>query len=135
MDRGRRARRASDREEKESARGGASRHTDQYGKSCVDVQESRTIEGGGRARRASDGNKKEGAWGGASFHADQYGESSVDILESRMMDGGRRVGRAGDGEEKMVLKEEHLDTLTSMENLVSTFWNQGRWTEAEEMFV
>ncbi|KAF2715832.1 hypothetical protein K431DRAFT_236821, partial [Polychaeton citri CBS 116435] len=32
-----------------------------------------------------------------------------------------------------VLGEEHPDTLTSMANLALTFWNQGRWKEAEEL--
>jgi hypothetical protein len=36
---------------------------------------------------------------------------------------------------KRVLGEEHLDTLTSIANLASTFWNQGRWKEAKELFV
>ena len=36
---------------------------------------------------------------------------------------------------KRVLGAEHLDTLTSMANLASTFWNQRRWKEAEELFV
>src|SRR5437588_1493916 len=30
---------------------------------------------------------------------------------------------------------EHPYTLTSMANLASTYWNQGRWKEAEELFV
>ncbi|KAH7492902.1 Tetratricopeptide repeat-domain-containing protein [Fusarium oxysporum f. sp. albedinis] len=34
-----------------------------------------------------------------------------------------------------VLGEEHPDTLTSMANLASTFWNQGRWNKAEELFM
>ena len=29
--------------------------------------------------------------------------------------------------------EEHPDTLTSMANLASTYRNQGRWKEAEEL--
>ncbi len=36
---------------------------------------------------------------------------------------------------KKVLGIEHPDTLTSMANLASTFWNQGRWKEAEELEV
>ena len=38
---------------------------------------------------------------------------------------------------KQVLGDDHPDTLTSMENLASTYWNQGRWKEAEmlEMMV
>ena len=31
--------------------------------------------------------------------------------------------------------QEHPDTLTSIANLASTFWSQGRWTEAEELEV
>jgi len=36
---------------------------------------------------------------------------------------------------KRVLGEEHLYTLTSMGNLASTYRNQGRWKEAEELDV
>lgn len=36
---------------------------------------------------------------------------------------------------KMVLGPEHPDLLTSMASLASTFWNQGRWTEAEQLFI
>jgi hypothetical protein len=34
---------------------------------------------------------------------------------------------------KRVLGAEHPDTLTSMANLASTYRNQGRWSEAEEL--
>jgi hypothetical protein len=34
-----------------------------------------------------------------------------------------------------VLGEEHPDTLTSIDNLASTYRNQGRWKEAEELEV
>jgi hypothetical protein len=34
-----------------------------------------------------------------------------------------------------VLGAEHPDTLTSMANLASTYRNQGRWKEAEELEV
>jgi hypothetical protein len=36
---------------------------------------------------------------------------------------------------KTVLGAEHPDTLTSMANLASTYWNQGRWGEAEQLGV
>ena len=36
---------------------------------------------------------------------------------------------------KRVLGEEHPDTLVSMNNLVSTYWSQGRWKEAEMLGV
>ena len=36
---------------------------------------------------------------------------------------------------KRVLGQEHPDTLASMANLASTYQNQGRWKEAEELFV
>ena len=36
---------------------------------------------------------------------------------------------------KRVLGEEHPSTLTSIGNLASTYWNQGRWEEAEELGV
>ena len=34
-----------------------------------------------------------------------------------------------------VLEEEHPDTLTSIANLASTYWNQGRWDEAEKLHM
>ena len=36
---------------------------------------------------------------------------------------------------KRALGQQHPDTLTSMANLASTYWNQGRWQEAEELEV
>jgi hypothetical protein len=36
---------------------------------------------------------------------------------------------------KRMLGKEHPDTLTSMAHLASTFWNQGRWKETEELFM
>ena len=34
---------------------------------------------------------------------------------------------------QQVLGEEHPESLTSMANLASTYWKQGRWKEAEEL--
>ncbi|MBE3045027.1 tetratricopeptide repeat protein, partial [Candidatus Bathyarchaeota archaeon] len=34
---------------------------------------------------------------------------------------------------KTKLGADHPDTLTSMGNLALTYWNQGRWKEAEEL--
>jgi hypothetical protein len=34
-----------------------------------------------------------------------------------------------------VLGPKHPDTLTSMANLASTYWNQGRWKKAKELEV
>ncbi len=36
---------------------------------------------------------------------------------------------------KTKLGDDHPDTLTSMAKLASTFWNQGRWSEAEKLNV
>ena len=36
---------------------------------------------------------------------------------------------------KAKLGADHPDTLTSMANLASTLWNQGRWEEAEKLDV
>jgi len=38
-------------------------------------------------------------------------------------------------QKKIILGEEHPSTLSSMGNLASTYWNQGRWKEAEELEV
>ncbi len=35
--------------------------------------------------------------------------------------------------QKRVLGEEHPDTLLAMANLASTYWDQGRWKDAEEL--
>ena len=34
---------------------------------------------------------------------------------------------------KKLLGAEHPETITSMSYLASTYWNQGRWIEAEEL--
>ena len=34
---------------------------------------------------------------------------------------------------KAIPKDGHQDTLTSMANLASTYWNQGRWEGAEKL--
>ena len=36
---------------------------------------------------------------------------------------------------KTVLGSEHPDILTSMDNMASTYHDQGRWAEAEKLFV
>ena len=36
---------------------------------------------------------------------------------------------------KRVVEGEHPNTLSSMANLASTYWKQGRWIEAEELGV
>jgi hypothetical protein len=36
---------------------------------------------------------------------------------------------------KRVLGPEHPDTLASMNNLAVIYWNQGRWSEVEELNV
>ena len=36
---------------------------------------------------------------------------------------------------KTKLGADHPNTLTSMANLASTYWHQGRWGEAEKLFV
>ncbi|KAH8648162.1 P-loop containing nucleoside triphosphate hydrolase protein [Tricladium varicosporioides] len=38
-------------------------------------------------------------------------------------------------QEKITLGAEHPSTLTSMANLASTYYGQGRWKEAEDLFV
>jgi len=81
------------------ARLGASFHANQHGQPGVNVQESRTMEGGRRAGGASDGDEKEGARLGASTHADQHGQPGVNVQESRTMEGGRRAGDASGGDE------------------------------------
>jgi hypothetical protein len=48
---------------------------------------------------------------------------------------GRRAGGASDRDEQEGVGNKHPDTLISMDNLASTYRNQGRWKEAEELEV
>ncbi|CAI0655790.1 unnamed protein product, partial [Colletotrichum noveboracense] len=66
----------------------------------------------------------DGAWRGPSRHADEHGQPGVDAEELQAKELSICL---------MVLGEDHPDTLTSMNNLASTFWIQGRWKEAEEL--
>ena len=36
---------------------------------------------------------------------------------------------------KKLLGAEHPNTLSSMANLASTYWNQGKWNEAEQLEI
>jgi hypothetical protein len=36
---------------------------------------------------------------------------------------------------KKLLGTKHPDTLSSMSYLASTYWNQGRWSEAEQLQI
>src|SRR5438270_202849 len=72
------------------------------------------------------GRSNEGIGAGASKHGAQHGQSGVDVPESRTMEGGRRAVCASNGDELRVLGPEHPDTLSSMNNLASTYRNQGR---------
>ena len=51
------------------------------------------------------------------------------------MEGGRVPGGTGDGDEKEGAGRGHPDTLTSMNNLATTYGNQGRYKEAESLFL
>ena len=52
------------------------------------------------------------------------------------MDRGGADGSTGDGDDSEgVLREEHPSTLSSIANLASTYWSQGRWKKAEEIEV
>ena len=70
---------ASDGDEKEGAKQGASRHAGQHGQPGVDVQESRPMEGGRRAISKGIGDLQEGARQGASFHAGQHEQPCLHI--------------------------------------------------------
>ena len=56
------------------------------------------------------------------MHSGQWNEAEklyVQVMETR----------------KRVLSQERPDTLTSMANLATIFWNQGRWNEVEGLQV
>ncbi|EED12700.1 kinesin, putative [Talaromyces stipitatus ATCC 10500] len=75
-----------------------------------------------------------GRWNEAEELFVQHEQPGVNIQGSRTVERGGKAERAGDGD-KRVLGAEHPDTLTSMANLASTYRNQGRWKEAEELLV
>jgi len=56
------------------------------------------------------------------YSDEQYNDAGVSFMEAAER-------------QKKVLGAEHPDTLTSMVNLVSTYRNQGRWKETEELDV
>jgi putative hemolysin len=82
-----------------------------------------------------DGDKPEDAGSRASGHADQHGQPGFEVPESRTMDRRGEDGSGGDGDKSDGAREEHPSTLTSMANLASTYWNQGRWSDAKKIFV
>ncbi|KAF2191620.1 putative kinesin [Zopfia rhizophila CBS 207.26] len=79
--------------------------------------------------------KLKGRWKEAEELEVQHGQPGVDVQESRAVERGRRAICASDGDDVRVLGSEHPSTLTSMANLASTYRNQGRWKEAEELEV
>ncbi|KAH0563114.1 hypothetical protein GP486_002320 [Trichoglossum hirsutum] len=66
--------------------------------------------------------------------ADQHGQPGVSVQQSRAIEGDRIVRDADDGDEKRVLREEHPDTLSSINNLGSVLESQGKYEEAEAMY-
>ncbi|OBS15388.1 hypothetical protein FPOA_13777 [Fusarium poae] len=74
-------------------------------------------------------------WSRSSLDADQYGQPSFDVQQPGSMGGGREAICGSDETRKAKLGVDHPDTLTSMANLASTYRNQGRWEEAEKLFV
>ncbi|KAJ4347684.1 hypothetical protein N0V85_009748, partial [Neurospora sp. IMI 360204] len=60
-------------------------------------------------------------------------QSGVDALEPRPVGGGRKLDVQVMETRKAKLGADHPDTLTSMANLASTLWKQGRWDEAEKL--
>ncbi|KAK6605164.1 hypothetical protein H4I96_05746 [Botrytis cinerea] len=100
LEEGRRLAGASDGDEKEGVRAGASRHADQHGQLGFDIPKSGTLEGGRRLGGASDGDEFEGVRAGASRHADQHSQLGFDIPESGTLEEGRRLAGASDGDEK-----------------------------------
>jgi Tetratricopeptide repeat len=78
---------------------------------------------------------KRGARTGTPRHANKHKQPGVDVLESRTVEGGGGAADAGNGDESKGAGTGTPDTLTSIGNLASTYWNQGRWKEAEELEV
>ncbi|KAL6230704.1 hypothetical protein BDW75DRAFT_234191 [Aspergillus navahoensis] len=57
------------------------------------------------------------------------------LLKGNFRDAEQLATQAVDARMELVLGEDHPDTLTSMSNLAFTFWSQGRWKEAEELWL
>jgi tetratricopeptide (TPR) repeat protein len=68
-------------------------------------------------------------WASVSYKAASY------MLSQGFATDAGRLASGSAGIRKELLGEEHPDTLTSMTNLASTYREQGRWKEAEELQV
>jgi hypothetical protein len=93
------------------------------------------MAGGRRAVCSGDGDEFEGAGCRISFYADQHGQPSVDLQQSKTVERSRKLEVQVMETSSRVLGVEYPSTLTSMANLASTYRDQGRWKEAEELEV
>ena len=81
------------------------------------------------------GHDKEIAWCRPSRHSCKHGKSSSYIPKS---------GKSNEAEQlevqvmdmmKKLLGADHLNTLRSMQNLAVTYHSQGKWDEAEQLYI
>jgi hypothetical protein len=93
MEGGRRAGRASDEDEKESAGRGIFKHADQYGQFNVDVQKLRPIEEGRKTGRVSNRDEKESIGRGIFRYADQHKQSCLHLEKAGPRYGNSQLNR------------------------------------------
>jgi hypothetical protein len=89
-----------------------------------------------RSRGATTPNNKHEAkslWARASRHAKQYEEAVVHNWHPGTLEGGRGARQTDSGGERKIYGKTDVDTLLSMTNLASTFCNQGRRKETEQL--
>ncbi|KAJ7825723.1 hypothetical protein B0H14DRAFT_3145159 [Mycena olivaceomarginata] len=113
---------------------GASFHLDKHGQSRIHISEPGPLEGCRGARGGGDGDEEACPGRGAS-HLDKYGQSRIHISEPGPLEGCRGPRGGGDGDEEARPGRGASRHLASMANLASTYWNQGRWKDAEALEV
>lgn len=79
--------------------------------------------------------ERDSAWQRASCHIDEYGRLGVSDEQSGQLRGGGGDASAGARAEGDGAGQEHPATLTSMNNLALTYWNQRRCEEAENLEI
>ncbi|KAF8878595.1 hypothetical protein CPB84DRAFT_329274 [Gymnopilus junonius] len=76
-----------------------------------------------------------GAWARSSRYSDQHEQPCSHLLESRKVERGRGFGGSGHGHAQESAWARSSRHFASMSNLAATYWNQGRWKEAEELMT
>ncbi|KAF8322934.1 hypothetical protein F5887DRAFT_1086935 [Amanita rubescens] len=70
-----------------------------------------------------------------TYYDHEYGRFSIVFDHIGSWNEKEKVLNVAVNERKVILGSDHPDTLTAMNNLALTYWNQARWDEAEKLQV